>query len=244
MELLDGEPLAARLTNGPLAIGEALDRAIEIADALDYAHRQGIIHRDLKPGNVIAHESSAGQGARRAGQARRFWPRASDPSRPGHADGHDDGTRCAARDAAVHRRPTRLKVAGRRAHRHLSLRRIARGDADGQPRIQGHGTQAVMAAILGDEPAITRVGAAVRTRCAPAPCTPHSPGIPTIGSRPCTTFSSSCRDRRGRRREPVRRGLVLSNVVEDADGWSPRRRWRSCSPVRRSRGVCGPARRS
>ena len=62
MELLDGEPLAARLTNGPLAIGEALDRAIEIADALDYAHRQGIIHRDLKPGNVMLTKARPGKG--------------------------------------------------------------------------------------------------------------------------------------------------------------------------------------
>ena len=62
MELLDGEPLAERLTKGPLPIGEALDRAIEIADALDYAHRQGIIHRDLKPGNVMLTKTRAGKG--------------------------------------------------------------------------------------------------------------------------------------------------------------------------------------
>ena len=68
MELLDGEPLAARLLQGPLPLGEALDRAIEIADALDYAHRQGIIHRDLKPGNVMLTKTKA--GARRGVQAK------------------------------------------------------------------------------------------------------------------------------------------------------------------------------
>ena len=53
MELVDGEPLAARLAKGPLPLDEALARAIEIAGALDEAHRQGIVHRDLKPGNVM-----------------------------------------------------------------------------------------------------------------------------------------------------------------------------------------------
>ena len=38
---------------------EALARAIEIAGALDRAHRAGIIHRDLKPGNVMLTPSGA-----------------------------------------------------------------------------------------------------------------------------------------------------------------------------------------
>src|SRR5436309_9302359 len=49
MELLDGGTLADRLKNGALPIDEALRIAIEIADALDAAHRHGIVHRDLKP---------------------------------------------------------------------------------------------------------------------------------------------------------------------------------------------------
>jgi serine/threonine protein kinase len=53
LELVDGESLAARLARGPLPRDEAIARAIEIADALDCAHRQGIVHRDLKPGNVM-----------------------------------------------------------------------------------------------------------------------------------------------------------------------------------------------
>ena len=53
MELLDGETLADRLSRGPLPIGEAIQIGIQIADALDKAHRAGIIHRDLKPGNVM-----------------------------------------------------------------------------------------------------------------------------------------------------------------------------------------------
>ena len=53
MELLDGETLAARLIKGALPLVDALRIAMEIAGALDKAHRQGIIHRDLKPGNIM-----------------------------------------------------------------------------------------------------------------------------------------------------------------------------------------------
>ena len=60
MEYLEGETLAERLQKGALptrprccAIG------IEIADALDKAHRAGIVHRDLKPGNIMLTKSGA-----------------------------------------------------------------------------------------------------------------------------------------------------------------------------------------
>lgn len=53
MEYLEGETLADRLRRGPLPTQEVLRYSIEIADALDTAHRQGLIHRDLKPGNIM-----------------------------------------------------------------------------------------------------------------------------------------------------------------------------------------------
>src|SRR5881397_1531046 len=57
MEYLEGETLAARLEKGPLPAEQVLRSAIEIADALDKAHRQGVIHRDLKPGNIMITKS-------------------------------------------------------------------------------------------------------------------------------------------------------------------------------------------
>ena len=52
MELIVGQTLAARLTEGPLPVKEVLDIGIQVADALDAAHSQGIIHRDIKPANI------------------------------------------------------------------------------------------------------------------------------------------------------------------------------------------------
>ena len=57
MEFLDGETVAQRLERGPLPVAEALPIALEIAEALDTAHRQGIVHRDLKPSNVMLTET-------------------------------------------------------------------------------------------------------------------------------------------------------------------------------------------
>ena len=53
MEYLEGETLAERLLKGSLPTEQTLRFGIEMADALDKAHRQGIVHRDLKPGNVM-----------------------------------------------------------------------------------------------------------------------------------------------------------------------------------------------
>ena len=53
MELVEGETLADRLKKGALSVEQALTWAVQIADALDRAHRAGVTHRDVKPQNLM-----------------------------------------------------------------------------------------------------------------------------------------------------------------------------------------------
>jgi serine/threonine protein kinase len=57
MEYIAGRTLADVIPNGGLRVPQALQYAIQIADALAAAHAAGIVHRDLKPGNVMLAES-------------------------------------------------------------------------------------------------------------------------------------------------------------------------------------------
>ena len=60
MPLVDGDTLRERLTRETqLPVAEAVRIAVQIAGALDYAHRHGVIHRDIKPENILLHEGNA-----------------------------------------------------------------------------------------------------------------------------------------------------------------------------------------
>jgi serine/threonine protein kinase/Tol biopolymer transport system component len=59
MECVEGETLAKRLEKGPLPLEQVLKYGIEIASALEKAHRSGVVHRDLKPGNVMLTSTGA-----------------------------------------------------------------------------------------------------------------------------------------------------------------------------------------
>ncbi len=57
MPFVDGESVRDRIDReGPLPVLEALRIVREVADGLDFAHRQGVVHRDVKPGNVLLTE--------------------------------------------------------------------------------------------------------------------------------------------------------------------------------------------
>src|SRR5277367_6724946 len=59
MELLIGESLDKALSAGPLSIIRTVEIGIQLADALDAAHKKGIVHRDIKPANIFVTESGA-----------------------------------------------------------------------------------------------------------------------------------------------------------------------------------------
>ena len=56
MEYVEGQVLSQRIERGTLPIGDVIDIAIQIADALEEAHSLGIIHRDVKSSNLIVTE--------------------------------------------------------------------------------------------------------------------------------------------------------------------------------------------
>src|SRR5881397_3483153 len=60
MPYVQGESLRERLTRETqLPIEDALRIAVEVAEALQYAHEHGVIHRDIKPENILLHGGHA-----------------------------------------------------------------------------------------------------------------------------------------------------------------------------------------
>jgi serine/threonine protein kinase len=59
MELLAGESLDKVMAARPLPIIRTLEIGIQVADALDAAHKKGIVHRDIKPANIFVTELGA-----------------------------------------------------------------------------------------------------------------------------------------------------------------------------------------
>ena len=59
MELLVGQSLDHVLASGPIPVKRTLEIGIQLADALDAAHKKGVIHRDIKPANIFLTESGA-----------------------------------------------------------------------------------------------------------------------------------------------------------------------------------------
>jgi serine/threonine protein kinase len=58
MEYLKGEPFDEVVRSGRLTVQQCIDIAIQVAEALDYAHQKGIVHRDIKPSNIILTEKN------------------------------------------------------------------------------------------------------------------------------------------------------------------------------------------
>jgi serine/threonine protein kinase len=58
MELLEGQSLDKAMDGGGLSISRSVEIGIEVADALDAAHKKSIIHRDIKPANIFITDRS------------------------------------------------------------------------------------------------------------------------------------------------------------------------------------------
>jgi eukaryotic-like serine/threonine-protein kinase len=84
LELLEGEPLNARLARGPIGSNDAVQIGLAVLSALAALHQKGIVHRDLKPSNIFL--SSTGVKLLDFGLARPFsgaGAGASDVTQPG-----------------------------------------------------------------------------------------------------------------------------------------------------------------
>jgi len=59
MAYVEGEPLSARVRQGPMPVNETMAIVAQAADALHAAHEVGVVHRDVKPGNLIVRPTGA-----------------------------------------------------------------------------------------------------------------------------------------------------------------------------------------
>jgi Tol biopolymer transport system component/tRNA A-37 threonylcarbamoyl transferase component Bud32 len=60
MPYVEGETVRDRISREKqLPVDDAVRITVEVASALDYAHRHGVIHRDIKPENILLHDGSA-----------------------------------------------------------------------------------------------------------------------------------------------------------------------------------------
>ena len=254
MEYLEGETLADRLANGPLPLEQTLRYGIEIADALDRAHRQGIVHRDLKPGNVML--TRAGRQAPRLRSGAGFRGGASGPAAftalPTAAAEPDAGG-LDPRHRPVHGARAARGQDERRADGHLRVRLGALRDGDRQEGVHGllpglahlvdhEGGAGGDLVALADEPACARPRRADLSRQgsrrsladrarrgAPAPGDPDDYRVVVRRRRSA---------RPGRRRRtalapvgPRGRESVLARLRMDASSLRRRRASRVCAPT-------------
>ena len=137
LELLEGETLAARLVRGVLPLSQVLRFGIEIADALEAAHRQGIVHRDLKPGNVMLTPAGTklldfGLAKNTVGAAGTGVSQLATSPRTTTAEGTIIGT-------LPYMAPEQVQgLAGRRAYRSLRAGHHPARDGHGPAGVRGH----------------------------------------------------------------------------------------------------------
>jgi Tol biopolymer transport system component/tRNA A-37 threonylcarbamoyl transferase component Bud32 len=149
MELLEGENLADRITRGSIPIEQLLRTGIEIADALDKAHRRGIVHRDLKPANIMLTKSGA-----------KLLDFGLAKESPLGGDAHTDATvaKSLTSEGTIlgtfqYMAPELLEGANADARTDIfSLGAVLYEMATGRPAFEGKSRASLIAAILGTQP--------------------------------------------------------------------------------------------
>ena len=228
-----GETLAERLAKGPLPLEQTLRCGIEIADALDKAHRQGIVHRDLKPGNVMLTKS--GVKLLDFGLAKVLEPAVAD-DRPDRASDGDapDAEGSGPRHRSSTWRPSSSKAEEADARTDIfALGAVLYEMATGRKAFSGASQASLISAIMSrDPPPISTV----------QPMTPPAldrlvEDLPREGSgralaERARTSSASSVDRRGRLagRLPAPSAAVSDGAANGCSGGSPLSRLPRCFP--------------
>ncbi len=162
MEFLEGETLAERLERSqdrPLPSNEALSLAIQIADALDAAHRHGIVHRDLKPSNVMLTKNGAKLLDFGIAKARALLGAASRRRPLGRGiDNNGYGRWNSAGHVAVHGTRATGGTRRRRAQRSIRPRRILYEMLTGRRPFDGESQSKVIAAVLDHDEGLEAAG--------------------------------------------------------------------------------------
>ena len=142
-ELLEGKTLKQHIDRRPLATGELLRLAVQIADALQAAHAKGIVHRDIKPANIFVTESGQAkvldfglaktvQGRNQAGEIAEASFRSTEITDEALTSPWRGG-----RDDRLHVSRAGAWRASRRANRPVLVRHRALRDGDRTPGIHG-----------------------------------------------------------------------------------------------------------